>query len=324
MQNDRRQFYIYDLEIAARKAGASIPTMDDLLPVFQKMKDSARVYSIRSNTATMLLGDMEIDAAQQVVTLLVRLSDKTTPNSVYSDPAAGQFSVHVKKNNEGSDFGCHVIVSTAQERGVPNTYTCAVERISGLAPDLVKRLLSKLLNFQFKDDPASFSYPHPGGGSDRDGRLRMDRCCPHIELRGRPSDTLISDINNGRVTGIALVRAEAITPIAGAPYLRKSESELRLQIDHNSLPANLWQSLRGVFQTNSANYGVAKVSYKVPGTERRVTVEIDTRTGNPLQEMYVESFELLNINPFLDQSAPQIVRHLTDPAVSQLLNHRTI
>ncbi|WP_180897314.1 hypothetical protein [Martelella soudanensis] len=324
MQNNRRQFYIYDLEIAARKEGATVPTMDDVVPAFQRMKDTARTYPIRADTGTMLIGDIHIDAAQQFVTLLVRLSDKTAPNAVYSDPAAGQFDVLVKQGNQGSDFGCHVIVSTAQEQGFPNIYTCAIERIPGLSSSLVQRVLSKLLNYEFKDNATSFSYPHPAGGLTRQGQPRMDRCCPHIELRGRPSDTLINDINNGQITGISLVKAEAVTPIAGSAYLRKKETELRLQIDQNNLPANMWQSLVQSFQANSGTYGVAKVSYKVPGNNKTVTVQIDTNTGNPLEELYVKFFELTNIHPFLDQSAVQVVDRLRDLAVPQFLTHRTI
>ncbi|WP_060605892.1 hypothetical protein [Aureimonas altamirensis] len=240
MQNDRRQFYIYDLEIGARKEGASIPTMDDLVPILQRMKNTGRTYSIRSDTATMLVGDMHVDAAQQFITLLIRLSDKTAPNSVTSDPQAGLFNVHAKGPNQGADFACHVLISTAQEQGFPNVYTCAIERVAGIASSLVQRLLSKLLNFEFKDDATSFSYPHPAGGFTRQGLPRTDRCCPHVELRGRPSDTLINDINNGQITGISLVKAEAVAPVAGAAYLTKKESELRLQIDRNNLPANLW------------------------------------------------------------------------------------
>lgn len=188
----------------------------------------------------------------------------------------------------------------------------------------MQRLLSKLLHYEFKDDQTSFTYPHPAGGLTRQGQPRTDRCCPHIELRGRPSDTLITDINNGHITGISLVKAEAVTPIAGAAYLNKKESELRLQINQNNLPANMWQSLMQTFQANSGTYGVAKVSYKVPGNNKSVTVKIDTTTGNPLEELYVKLFELTNIYPFLDQSAIQVVDHLRDLAIPEFLTHRTI
>jgi hypothetical protein len=324
MQNNRRQFYVFDLQLAARKVGATIPTMDEIVPVLQHMKDTARTYGIRSNTATMLIGDMDVDAANQLVTLLVRVSDTTTPNSVYSDPAAGQFNEHVKVGNVGSDFGCHVIISTAPEQGLPHTYTCAIERVSGLPFDLVRRLLSKLLNFKYHDDATWYSYPHPAGGLDANGQPRTERCCPHVELRGRPSDTLINDINAGRITGVTLVRTEPVTPIAGAPYLTRSESDLKLGIDHNNLPANLWAALSQVFQQQSQNYNTAQVTYHVPNSKRVVTVEIDTATGQPLGEMYILSFDLNNIFPFLAQSAMQIVPHLRDLAVPQFLAHRTI
>lgn len=324
MQNNRRQFYVFDLQLAARKAGAAVPAMNDIVPVLQHMKDTGRTYALRSNTATMLIGDMETNAAQNYIVLLVRISDTTTPNSVYSDPTAGQFNEHLKVGNVGSDFGCHVIISTAPEQGLPNTYTCAVERISGLSFDLVRRLLSKLMNFKYHDDPTWFSYPHPAGGVDANNQPRMERCCPHVELRGRPSDTLIADINSGRITGITLVKSEPATPIGGAPYLTKSESDLKLGIDHNNLPANLWGSLSQVFQQQSQTYNTAQVTYRVPNSKRVVTVEIDTNTGQPLGEMYILSFELNNIFPFLAQSAMQIVPHLRDLAVPQFMAHRTI
>ncbi|MCP1271671.1 hypothetical protein [Acetobacter cerevisiae] len=324
MRNDRRQFYIYDLEIGARKEGASIPTMDDLVPIFQRMKDTGRMYPIRADTATMLVGDIYVDTAQQFIMLLLRLSDKVAPNSVTSDPAAGIFNVHTKGPNQGADFACHVLVSTAQEQGTPNVYTCAIERVAGIASSLVQRLLSKLLNFEYNDDAKSFSYPHPAGGLTRQGLPRTDRCCPHIELRGRPSDTLINDINNGQITGISLVKTEAVTPVAGAAYLTKKETELRLQINQGSLPANLWQSLCQVFKKNSGDYGTAKVSYRVPGQDRSVTVAIDASSGNLLEEMYVQSFYITNIFPLLDHSAIQIVVHLRDLAIPKFLDQRTV
>ncbi|WP_035979420.1 hypothetical protein [Kozakia baliensis] len=324
MQNHCRQFYIYDLEISSRKEGASIPTMGDLLIIFQKMKDEGRIYSIRADTATMLIGDIDVDADQQFTTLLIRLSDKTAPNSVTSNPKAQIFNVHTKGPDQGADFGCHVLISTTQQRNFPNIYTCVIERVSGIPASLVQRLLSKLLNYEFHDDATSFSYPHPGGGLTRQGLPRMERCCPYVELRGRPSDTLISDINNGHITGISLVKAEGITPVAGAAFLKKKESELRLQIDYKNIPKNLWQSLRQTFQANAGIYGVAKVSYKIPGNDRSVTVKIDSNTGNPLDEMYVKSFDIKNIFPLLDHSTIQIVAHLRDRVIPEFLANRTI
>lgn len=324
MQNNRRQFYIYDLEVAARKAGATPPPMSDVIAVMSRMHAASRTYTIRTNTGTLLIGDLAVNVPQNYAVLLVRLSDKLTPNSVYSDPAAGRFDEHVKNGNVGSDFGCHVIISLLPEQNIPNIYTCAVERVPGLPPELVRRMLSKFLTFEYDEDPASFSYPNPAGGLTRGGLPRMERCLPHVEMRGRPSDSLIDDINAGRLSGVSLVKSEVVAPIAGAAYLRKSTSELKLDVDHNALPAQLWDSLRAALHRNARVYPTAKVSYRVPGESRTVTVEIDAVTGAPLNDLYVKSFELNNIFPFLAQSARQIVPHLRDLAVPQFIANRTI
>lgn len=324
MQNNRRQFYIFDLELAARKAGAMVPTMIDVVPVLQRMHATARTYQIRKKTATMLIGDIDVDAAQQFVTLLVRMSDTSAPNSVYSDPTAGQFTEHVKTGNIGSDYGCHVLISTAPEKGMPNIYTCAIERIPGLPFNLTQRLLSKLLNYEFHDDALSFTYPHPAGGKDKHGQPRTERCCPHVELRVRPSDSFINDINNGRLSGVTLVKAEPVSHIAGATYLKKSTSELKLDVDHNNLPANLWASLKSALSQNASSYGTAKLTYKIPGSSRLVTVQVDAKSGSPVTELYGRNFELTNIVPFLAQSAKKVVAHLRDAAAPHFISNRTI
>jgi hypothetical protein len=324
MQNNRRQFYLFDLELAARKAGAVLPTMNDVVPVLQRMQSTGRTYRIRNQTATMLIGDIEVDVPQQSVTLLVRMSDTSAPNSVYSDPSAGQFTEHLKTGTVGSDYGCHVLISTTPEQGLPNIYTCAIERIPGLPFNLTQRLLSKLLNYEFHDNAFSFTYPHPAGGLDKHGQPRTERCCPHVELRGRPSDSFINDINNGRLSGVTLVKAEPVSHIAGATYLKRSTSELKLDIDHNNLPADLWASLKSALSQNSSNYGMARLTYKIPGSTRMVTVEVDTNSGSPLTELYVRNFELTNISPFLAQSAKKVVGHLRDAAAPHFIANRTI
>lgn len=322
MKNSKRDFYIFDLEIAARKVGASIPTMSDILPVLDRMKKAGRIYPVYANSASMIIGDIAVDNVHHYVTLLVRLSDKAAPNSVYSDLKTGHFNEHIKSGNVGADFGCHVLISTVPEKGLPNIYTCAIERIPGLPFDLVRRFLSKLLSYEYKQNTSFFSYPHPAGGLDAKKQPRLERCCPHIDLRGRPSDALVSDINSGRITGVSLIKSEPVTPISGAAYLTKHTSELKLGIDHNNMPANVWASLTQAFKQNAQTYNTAQVKYRVPNSTRTVTVEIDAATCAPLTEMYICSFEINNIFPHLASSAQSIVKHLHDLVQPLFLSHR--
>jgi len=324
MRNDERTFQVYDLELAAQKDGAAVPTMLEAVDVWQKLKDAGRSYPVKGGDGTMLIGDIKTYDAENIVVLLIRLSDKKAPNSVYSDPEAGAFDEHLKTGNMGADFGCHVIVSLAPESGKPNIYTCAVERVTGLAPALVQRILSKFFNYEYHDNVDFFKYPSPGVGFDKTGNPKQDRCCPHLELRGRASETMISDINNGRLSGISLVKAETVTPIAGASYLKKSRSELKLSIDHLNLPENLWSSITKVLKANSQDYGQAKIQYRVPNSKRSVTVELDSVTAQPLSDLYVQSFDIKPIFPPLAQSTSVVVERLTDLAIVQVLKNRTV
>ncbi|WP_155810782.1 hypothetical protein [Phyllobacterium sp. UNC302MFCol5.2] len=324
MRNDQRTFHIYDLKIAARKEGATKPTMIQVHDVWEQMRAAGRTYSIQAGEAVMLIGDININLAQQYAVVLLRLSDKLAPNSVYSDPVAGEFTVHEKVGDVGSDYACHVLISLAPEADLPNIYTCAVERVTGLAPGLVQRALSKFLHIEFNENADFFKYPSPGGGLNQNGEPRMDRCCPHVELRGRPSQSLVDDINNGRLSGISLIRAEAVTPVAGAPYLIREQSELKLAINRDNLPAQVWNSLQQTLNQNSGEYARAKVSYRVANSKRVVTVELNAATGEPLNSLYIEAFDIDNIFPPLAQSSATIVPRLITPAIPLFVQKRTI
>ncbi|MCJ8149093.1 hypothetical protein [Shinella sedimenti] len=324
MKNDRRSFYIYDLELAARKDGAKVLAFDEALAVWEKMWKAGRTYPLNNDKATLLIGDVVKDEQEGHVAILLRLSDTAAPNSVYSDPANGGYVEHEKNGTVGADFACHVLISIAAEKAQPNVYTCAIERVPGITAGLIQRILSKFLNYEYNENKEFYSYPAPGGGLNKDNKPRMDRCCPHVELRGRPSASMIKDINDGRLTGISLVRSEPITPIAGAPFLRKSHTELKLNIDHGNLPAQVWNSIEQAIKANSGNYGIAKVSYKRPGASRFVTVELNSATGQPLNDLYVESFEIGPIFPPLAHSSKGVVARLCDPAIVQFKQHRAI
>lgn len=324
MQNDRRTFHIFDLELATKKEGASPPTMMEALRAWDHRRQAGATYPVQNGDKTMLLGGVHIFEETQSAVLLVRLSDKKAPNSVYSDPEADVFNEHIKEGNVGADYACHVLVSTAAEQAQANVYTCAVERVPGIPYQLVGRLLSKLLNLEYHANNNFYKYLAPGGGLDKSGNPRMLRCCPHVELRGRPSSSLIDDINEGRLSGVTLVRTEQVAPIAGAPYLVKSRSELKLTINHDGVPAQVWNSLQHALQQNSGAYGRAKVSYRAPNSRRTVTVELDSQTGTPLSDLYIQAFDIAPIFPPLAQSTNAIVTRLVDPARQQLLQIRSI
>lgn len=325
MKNNERQFYIYECEVSCRKNGAPAPEMSTLCDIWKDWADrDEAISSIRNDSGSLLIGDVVIDPAQSMTAILVRLSDQMLPNSVYSDPNNAVFVEHTKVDSEGGERGAHIFISTEIEQGKPNIYCCAVERVPGLRFDLMGRILNKVLRYQFQKDATIFQYPHPAGGQHRDGTPRMESALPHIELRGRPSQSFIDDINNGRLTGISLLKQELRTPIGGRAYLYPTASELSVGIDHGNLPANLWANLKAAVKSKAQDFPTAKIQYTLPGDSRTVTVVIDAATGAPLEELYVKSERVTNLVPFLADSSETVVAHLSDRVKAILDNERNI
>jgi hypothetical protein len=323
MQNNRRTFQIFDLEIGVRKQGAVTPSLLELIPVWSGMTAPPKVYPVQAGDRNMIIGDLSQRQQQNLLVLLLRLSDKLAPNSVYSDYGAAHFEEHVKVGNVGADFGCHVLISTTQEANRPNIYTCAIEKVNTLTYSLVQRLLSKFLNYEYDGNANFYSYPHPGGGLHNDGTPRRDRCCPNVDIRPRPSQTFINDLNQGRLTGVTLMRDEPIQPIGGAPYLRKSVTELKLTVDHGNMPANVWASISNALKGQSQIFPRARLAFARPGATGAVKIEVDTANSTLIGDAYIEAFEIGPIFPPLAHSAQQIIPRLLDPAIVQFQNYRS-
>jgi len=325
VKNNERQFFIYDVEAYSGKSGAQVPSMQTLAQVWSRHAVAGTAqHPIRNNSATLLIGDVVVDAANRIVTILVRISDTASPNSVYSDPSTALFQEHPKTGRTGGDVGAHVLVSLAPERGRPNIYTCAVERVPGLGSELVQRILNRVLRNQFSSDPTLFSYPHPLGAVDANQRPLRETSLPLLEFRGRPAQDFIDDINSGKLNGITLIREETATPVGGVPYLVKKESDIKIAVDHGNVPRNVWGGVQRAVRSMAATYPEAALHFMLPGEKRAVSVRINATTGAPLEELYIKSERLANITPFLADSAQQVVQHLNRRAKGIVRRERDV
>ncbi|QQV76547.1 hypothetical protein H5J25_13960 [Sphingomonas aliaeris] len=229
--------------------------------------------------------------------MLVRHSDKHSAESVYSDILSDTFTAHAKGAAEGGETGVHIFLSLAPEAAIPNRYTCIIEKAAGISVTTIRRFLNRLIHDEYDEDPTSFSYPHPGGQRTRAGKVAMERCLPRLEIDGRPSQRLADDVQNGRLTGIVLKRAVPHTPVGGVPFITQKEATLRLEIDQGHLTANIWGDVRRALAAEAGTYPSAQIGIKLPARKKTVSLEVDTATGSPLNEMYFQSFDVVNINP---------------------------
>lgn len=324
MRNDKRKFQIFDLEIKTKKNNAELPTIENILPIFQKTKENKTVHSLSNGKIGMLIADIKIIPEKNLIILLIRLSNQSTPDHVISNLKEGTYRKDCKQDGEGSDFCCHVIISTKQEQNLPNRYLCFVEYINSIGFNKVKSLLSKFLHYEYQKNEEFFSYPCLSGAKHKDGTPKMERCLPFIELKGRPSEELIDDLEHGTIKHISLVQTETINSLDSYPYLNDVEKKLKISTDKEKYPEILWNSLKDLFKSKSSQYNQAKIKYKKPDSNTSYTINIDTKTGNILSEYYIEYFELTGISPLLEQSSQEIVKHLIDRALPIFLKKRNI
>lgn len=325
MKNSERIFYFFDCEVASSTSGVLLPTMDELVTVWKRYVDAGQAkVSIRKKTAHLMIGGIDFDAANGAVTMLVRMSDSQAPNAVYSNVQNGTYIEHEKGEEEGNDVGAHIVISTLQESTKPNTYCAIIEAIRGLNYRDVRRILNRVLHRQYDDDPTVFMVDDPRGRRTRTGELKRVSHLPRLELTGHPSESLVTDIDRGKLSGVVLVKSEAKTPVGGTAYLTKHETELRVAIDHRNLPQNVWTNLKAALATEATLFPTAKISFQLPNQPRAVTVKIDSITGNPVDELYIRSVRLTGINPLLANSSQVIVKHLIALAKPHLLHHRSV
>lgn len=320
-----RQVFVYSLDVEAGRSGASLPTMTDLITVLDRRRLAGQAHiPIQSGDVEVILGDVVIDHANQHATLLIRQSDRHYADSVYSNFGAGVFRTHTKVTGEGGETGGHAFISLAPEQGIPNRYTCIVEKVPGLDVTLMRRLLNRILHGEYDDDPTAFSFPNPAGARTRAGTVRIDRCLPRMEFQARPSKTLADDVQNGRLTGITLSRAVTHTPVGGVPYITKREAFLKLDIDHNSLSGNVWGDVRKALRAEAVDYPTAQIGIRLPGRKKTVSVKVDSANGSPLSDVYIQSFDIDNISPPMAQSAQAVVPQFAARVLPLLTRERNV
>ncbi|WP_148266087.1 hypothetical protein [Pseudovibrio sp. FO-BEG1] len=323
MRRDYREFYLYDLHVSTTKRNAQLPNMMQIASVFQELKDAGWSMDAQNGDKSLLIGDVSVDADRSILTLLVRVSDKTAPDSVYSNHAEQDFTLLEKNEGQGNDYGAHVLISLEPNADVSNVYLSAIEKVIGVPATYVQRLLSKALHHQYSDQSKQFfAYENQLGQRDQQGELKIEKCCPRIELRGCPSDTFEEDIARGRIHDITLIQERPVTPMGGLAYMHEKSLELKIGIDYGSIGENIAASIGQGLRSKSSEYSRAKIRLKLPDTDKTTTVDVTTNDFSPISSLYIKFFSVSDIFPLLAHSSANIVEHLKEAAIGQFIAMR--
>ncbi len=325
MKSNFRQAYVYNLDMETKRKPAVLPNMNEILDVLDKRLATGSVsITLANGDAHIELGDITRDPATQTATLLVRYSDKYSADAVYSNITSKTRRTHAKNTGEGGETSAHLVISTAPERATPGRYTCMLERSQTINASLVRRLINRLIHDEYDTNPNFFTYPSPTGQRDAAGNLTRERTLPRIELDGQPSANLAHDVQQGRLTGITLLRAETHTTVGGIPYLTKQEATVKIAVDQGNLGSNIWGDVKRAIKAEAGDYPVAQIGVQLPGRKKVVSVKVDAASGNPLTEMYVKSHDIWNISPPMAASANAVVKAFVDRVRPLLISERVI
>ena len=323
MQSGIRRVYFYDLELGVNKEKATPPPMDDVLRAIKARVDARQaVHPINKRTAHLEIGDMTVDSVNNCAILLLKISDTTLPDPYFSNPNAGTSRVARKEDGEGRGFGAHLLISTLQESDRPNHYLALLEKNQGLHRSFVERLLQAVLRGQYKEDEDSFSCADSTGARNRDGKSKLVKFRPMITFTGHPSETLIQELDGGTIKDIVLTKDNAMVPFGSQVWLKSSESTLRLKASARGPLTRVIDSVRSALKEPDAKqYQKARVRFVKPD-KTTDSVEFDLTTGNPIDEKYVKSRLISDIEPIMDDSSDSIVEHFSDRLVVELKGHR--
>lgn len=324
-KSSERTFYHFECHVRSKSAKATVPSMLTLVKVWDEARQNGTaVTTLKDGSGELAVGDLVYDERHGYVTILIRYSDKSAPNTVYSNIAGKTFTEHKKNEGEGHDSGIHVLISTIPEHDKPNVYACLVEGCEGLSYLAARRVLNDILRERYKADSSIFAFPDPTGAKDRSGKIKMRTCQPRIDLFGDPAEDFVEDLEAGTLTGVTLIKTELNAPVAGVPWLSYAEDRLKLKIDRNNLPLEIWDDLKRAIKSKSKHYKKAKIHYQLPDRSRGVSVDLDARTGSPIQELYIRSTTIKDIFPLLANSSKMVVQHLKDLAAPHLIASRSL
>ena len=142
-------------------------------------------------------------------------------------------------------------------------------------------------------------------------------------LAFRVTRLMTSFVTSRRETlnGLMLYHAEEQVQLGRSPYLTKSETSLKVSVDRVKMLSNLWANLKETLFGELEKWEKARIRF-TNNKGRPASVSIASVSGNILDDSYVRTVNIRDINPHLDNSSTHIVQHLADKMIEELFVHR--
>lgn len=324
MRSKERYVNFYDLLVKVRATHARIPSLTQLIDLWQQYgREGGLIHERENGMLRIRIGDMLFQEDHEMVILLVRRADQNAPNATFSNLTTGTLRVARKESHEGGDTAAHAVLS--QIASEPNTYRCVIESVPGLSHRVIQALLNDLVRQACKDQgkgrgadkkPVLFSYDDPAGA-----RRQGTPFQPHVELRGHLAEELADDLDNGMLQKVELVKSRPRASLGGDQFLVETEYKLVVEPHKDMPPQGRLSRIIAAAACRKHDFDTARISFK-DRNHRSHTVAVEIDHGTPEQELYVRSALVRDIDPPLDQSCDTIQGHFARRLVELLVRER--
>lgn len=320
MKHDERVINFFDVVVTSRARGAPQPPMREVIEAIENVVEDGvfRVAGDRGGNLFHFIGPIAIDEGSNTATILIRSTDKRSPEYGYSDVQSGNLRVLRKGRNEGGDSAAHLVVSLSASD--PNTYICALEKVPGINYRVVRASLNKVLKQFYAANEDHFTYPDPANARDREGNIKLRSHKPQLAFEGHVSDELIDDLNNGSILNVELINKSLHERVGEDPYIVAEKFSLLLDVDDDFPRDGRLDRILEAIRLKQAEFDEAKIRFK-DETGHSKTVDVNAKTL-AIEDAYIQAKRISPIHPPLRMTTDVIVDRISDPMRAMLVRYR--
>ncbi|WP_290925041.1 hypothetical protein [Halodesulfovibrio sp.] len=265
----------------------SIPKDITVLGIVERLKKQleqikAIRYTAKSGTVAFFLEQLVITDDNNFAVLLFSMCDQNGVDQATGNLTEKKITVHRKNTEEGNAYSCHLVLTLKPDpKGM---YYAFREYVPGLTDKFLAAIInkesSKLLGKQYCDDNGrkSFSYPS-------------------ISFRALPSDRLLTDIQNGRLSFIELVKSKPHKQLDRITEQTTEIKTLKVELAPQEDLKTLEQGLKRILQKTSPDE--AKFRFK----DSEKTYSVSVRGDEDISDFYFAKKKEVKVSKDIDQAS---------------------
>lgn len=311
MKSNERVFCFYEIKVNVKTESGNPGKVVTIKDVFEKFSlIDKEDYHPRRLGSKHLFGIDDFILKEKSVEILFYRSDlEESPPSV-RDHITEEIRELERNETEGNSYSSHaVIIFNDENKKIPALML--IEQCKGIGPARIESILRQIFRKYKKVDKNYFLQNKVGDFKDASGQYIKESVAYDFEIKGIPSDTFISDLNNGELTLFELIKdGSMVETFDEESYFEEKEAVIKLQVaDKNSLGNGRFQQVMRILNVWKNDYSKARLRIK-PRNANEYTIDWESNSG--FSEEYVKRVTVKPFSPPLKSSYKKIYRPIMD------------